>query len=225
MTDNAAMTLVENAFAGIVITAQTFNPSIFTEAWLTQNDVVPADVLSGLRVVSPELAQFQTSNLQVLVIPPKMQITFGIHDDGVHPEVPQQIAQRTVELLPHTPYQAIGLNFDFFVAQPSGQDFDDYDRALLGDGSNELLVEFSSPDAKFGRYFSKNHGEARLKLDIKPVQAGPEKKDLLKFSFNFHGEVSQLSREDRISKLTRLIGEWGPLRQYAQHLVELGTST
>jgi hypothetical protein len=128
-----------------------------------------------------------------------------------------------VELLPHTPYQALGLNFDFFVAQPSGQDFSSYNRALLGNGNNHLLREFSAPDAKFGRYFSKNHGEARLKLDIKPVQAGPESKDLLHFSFNFHHEVSQLGSDARVRKLTQLIGGWTSLCEYAERLVNLGS--
>ena len=224
MTDNSNMSTVENAFAGIVLSAQTFNPSIFTETWLTQNGIVPADAFVGVRVFSAEVAQFQTSHLQVLVIPPKMQITFEIHGVDIDSDLPQQIAKRTVELLPHTPYQALGLNFDFFVAPPNGQNFNDYNRALLGNGNNSLLREFAPPDAKFGRYFSKDHEGARLKLDIKPVQAGPEKKDLLQFSFNFHYEVSQLDPEDRVQKLTQVIGGWAPLREYAERLLNLGTA-
>ncbi len=224
MTDNRNMPLVENARAGIVLTAQTFNPSIFTETWLTQNDIVPGDAFVGVRIFSPEVVQFQTADLQVLVIPPKMQITFGIHGGTGGLELPQKIARRTLELLPHTPYQALGLNFDFLVAQPDGQDFNRYNRSVLGNGDNRLLTEFSALDAKFGRYFSKNHGESRLKLDIKPVQAGPESKNLLQFSFNFHHDVSQLDPEDRVCKLTRLIEDWASLQQYAERLVELGTS-
>ena len=224
MADNERMPQIENAFAGIVLTAQTFNPSIFTETWLTQNGVVSEDAFVGVRVFSPEVAQFQTAGLQVLVIPAKMQITFGIHGDVDASEFAQKIAGRIVELLPHTPYQALGLNFDFFVAPPNGQNFNDYNRKLLRNGDYSLVQEFSSPDAKFGRYFSKVHGEARLKLEIKPVQAGPEKKDLLQFSFNFHHDVSQISAEDRVPFLTQLIGGWASLWGYAQRLVELGTT-
>ena len=218
------MPTVENALAGIVITAQTFNPSLFTETWLTQNNIVPADAFVGLRVFSSEVAQFQTSELQVLIVPPMMQITFGIHGDDAESDLPLQIAKRTVELLPHTPYQALGLNFNFFVAPPNGQDFNEYNHTLLGNGDNSLLQEFSSPDTKFGRYFSKDHDEARLKLDVKPVQVGPEKKDLLQFSFNFHHEVSQLGPEDSVMKLTQAIENWTSLHHYAKRLVNLGTS-
>jgi hypothetical protein len=224
MTDNKNMPTVENAFAGIVLTAQTFNPSIFTETWLTRNGIIAADAFVGPRIFSPEVAQFQTAGLQVLVIPPKMQITFGILGAVIDSALPQQIARRTVELLPHTPYQALGLNFDFFVGQPNGQDFADYNRALLGNGGCHLLGEFSTPDAKFGRYFSKDHGEARLKLDIKPVQAGPEKKDLLQFSFSFHHEVAQLGPEARAPKLIQLIESWTSLHRYAERLVNIGST-
>ncbi len=220
------MPTIENAFAGIVLTAQTFNPSIFTETWLTQNDLVPADAFVGMRVFSPEAAQFQTASFQVLVIPPKMQITFGIHGNAGGADLPQRIATRTVELLPHTPYQALGLNFDYFVAQPEGQDFSGYTRALFGEGQNSILGEFSAADARFGRYLSKDHGEARLKLDIKPVQAGPEgeRKDVLQFSLNFHHDVSSFSLDERVARLAQMISRWASLRDYAERLVNLATA-
>jgi len=225
MADGASKPLVENALAGIVLTAQTFNPSMFTETWLTQNGLIPADAFVGVRIFSPEVAQFQTADLHVLVIPPKMQITFGIRGDAGGADIPQRIATRTVELLPHTPYQGLGLNFEFFVAQPEGQDFNSYNRVLLGDGDYRLLREFSVPDAKFGRYFSKKHGDARLKLNITPVRAGPASKDFLHFSFNFHHDVTELAPEDRVQKLKQFIAEWSSLRQYAQCLVDLGMTT
>lgn len=225
MADHTSMPKVDNTFAGVVLTAQTFNPSIFTETWLARNGLVTAESFVGVRVFSAELAQFQTAGLQVLVIPPKMQVTFCIHGNPEASHLPRQFVTRIVELLPHTPYQALGLNFDFFIAPPNGQDFNGYNRTLLGTGGIRLLQEFSSPDARFGRYFSKNHGEARLKLDVKPVQADQEKKDLLQFSFNFHYEVSSLSPEDRPRKLTEFVGQWGSLRQYAERLVNLGSTS
>ena len=139
MVDNRGMPQVENAFAGIVVTAQTFNPSIFSETWLTQNGIIPADAFVGLKLVSSEVAQFQTLSVQVLVIPPKMQITFAIHEDAADTMFPRKVATQTVELLPHTPYQSLGLNFDFFVSQPASEEFGPYNRALLGSGSPVMI--------------------------------------------------------------------------------------
>ena len=221
--DNRGMLLVENAFSSIVLTAQSFNPSVFTETWLSESKVLPSDKLTGVRVYSPQVAQFQTSEVQVLVVPPKMQITFPILVPGEGPELACSIAVRTVELLPHTPYQALGMNFDYFVPPPEGQDFNVYDRALFGDGGSKLLREFSAPDARFGRYFSRDYGEARLKLDVKPVKAGPQNKDLLQFSFNFHYALPEVHLEERSRNLSRMIGTWGQLRDYSQQLAELGS--
>ena len=65
------MSKIKNEFAAIVITAQTFNPSIFTETWLIQNDIIPEKAFDGMRVFSPQIARFQTADLQFLVVPPK----------------------------------------------------------------------------------------------------------------------------------------------------------
>ena len=216
--------MIENAFAGIVLTAQSFNPSIFTETWLANNNIISPDKLTGMRVFSPEVAQFQTDEIQVLVMPPKMQITFSIHDITENFDLPCKVAVRTVELLPHTPYQALGLNFDYFVAQPVGQNFNAYNRTLLGQGDYHLLQEFSTEDSRFGRYFSKDYEDARLRLDMKPVKAGPESKDLLKFSFNFHYDFAQIEQVERAKELIRLIGTWDTLREYAGKLVSIGSN-
>jgi hypothetical protein len=215
--------LIENAFAGIVLTAQSFNPSIFTESWLTNNKIISPGSFVGVRVFAPEVAQFQTQEAQVLVIPPQMQVAFSIHGVSGECNLQRGIITHTVELLPHTPYRALGLNFDYFV-EPAGQDFNTYNRRLLGTGDYQLVQEFSQPDAKFGRYFSKDHGEGRLRLDIKPVKGGPSNKDLLQFSFNFHYEVVRIDQSKRAQKLIELISAWDSLRKYAEQLLELGST-
>jgi hypothetical protein len=216
--------LIENAFAGIVLTAQSFNPSIFTESWLSANKIIAPESLVGVRVFAPQIAQLQTKEVQVQVIPPQMQVTFSIHGVTAPSEVARNIVARTVELLPHTPYRALGLNFNYFIAEPDGQDFSAYDRSLLGTGNNQLLMEFSGRDAKFGRYFSKDYGDARLRLDIKPVKAGPKNRDLLQFSFNFHYDVMQVDQSKRAQKVIELTNTWDSLRKYAEQLLELGST-
>ena len=223
MVDEATRPPIQNALAGIVITAQTWNPSIFTETWLVHNRIVVPKAFAGLRLSSPEVSQFQFGETQLLVVPPSMQINFSIQGGSEGSVLARTMATRVVQLLPHTPYQGLGLNFLYFLTEPRGVDFNSYVRALLGGGSNKLLGHFSSADARFGRYFSKNYEAARLKLDIKPVQAGPEKKGMLLFSFNFHHEVSPLEQEARVETIVKSIESWGALRAYAENLVQLGS--
>ena len=212
---------VENAFAGIVITAETFNPSIFTETWLAANGILPSESLVGVRTFSPEIAQFQTSDMQVVVLPPKFQMTFGIHGKTGDFAAPREVAKRVVALLPHTPYRGLGLNFDYFISPTDGRDISVYSRAAFGEGKGKLLEEFAAPDAKFGRHMSKDHGSARLKLEAKPVRAGPDMKELMHFSFNFDHSLSEISASTRTEKIAGMIDAWEGLREYSARLVAL----
>lgn len=223
MTDIGNIPLIENAFSGIVITAQTFNPSIFTETWLDKNGIISAQDLVGVKLSSPEMSRFETSEVQIQVTLPKMMITFRIQEGSPNFELPLRIATRTVELLPQTPYIALGLNFDFFTHQPEGQDFTSYNQALFGKDEYSLVNDFSSGNVKYGRYFSKDYNEGRLKLDIKPVTKTSDNRDLLKFGFNFHYEVSKMDLSARSDKLKELISTYDSLFEYALNLVELGT--
>ena len=216
--------MVENAVGAIILTAHAFNPSIFSETWLVKNAVVNAESLVGPRICSQQVAQFETQDMQVTVLPPRMEIVFRIQGVPSGFAAPRQVAVRTVELLPHTPYQSLGMNFDYFVAQPKEQDFSAYNRALLGTGEYRLLREFSESDARFGRYLSKDHEGSRLRLDIKPVKAGPENKDMLKFSFNFHYSVANIEQSERAMQLHQLIGRLDAIQTYALKLLEMGNS-
>jgi len=208
----------------MVLTAQAFNPSIFNEVWLDRNDVVPSALLKGFRVFSPEVAQFETSDLQVLIIPPKMQVTFPMERANADGDLPQRILTRTVELLPQTPFRALGLNFEYFVVPPSEQEFLPYNHSLFREGKNNLDGEFGSNNSLFGRYYSANRGIFRLKLDIKPGRAGEARKEVMHFSFNFDFDVSDIEPNERVRKLGVAIRQWGELGTYARRLVDLGSS-
>jgi hypothetical protein len=221
-TELGPLASIEHAEAVIVVVAQVLNPSIFTETWLVKHDIVSADAFVGLRVFSAEMAQFQTKESQVLVIPARLQITVDLTKSDVDFAFPLKIALRSIQLLPQTPYQALGMNFNYFVTPPAGEDLPSYSRNLFGDGTGPLIRAFASKDAKFGRYFSQDYESGRLKLDIKPVIAGPEHKDLLQFAFNFHYELSKVNEADRPATLVRLLGTWESMRQHSLQLVELG---
>ncbi|MFQ5736897.1 MAG: hypothetical protein ACE5GY_08560 [Thermodesulfobacteriota bacterium] len=214
--------VIDNSISIIIVTAQSFNPSIFTETWLDRHKIISVDSLDGPRVSTPQAAVFQTKEVALAIEPSKMQVSFSTHKTDSDFDTSLKIPLRIVELLPHTPYLALGLNFNVFVKPPEGQDFLSYNKSLLGTGDYKLLREFSVEDARFGRYFSKDYGEARLKLDIKPVKAGPENKDMIAFLFNFHFEVSEVDVSERWKKLVEYIGNWNSFREYATSLVEVG---
>ena len=209
--------MIESASAAIVVTAQTFNPSIFTERWLDQNKIVETADFIGVRVFSPDLAQFQTPYLQVLILPPKMQVIFDLNQQGTA-EKPRALVGKVVKLLPHTPYQALGLNFDYFVGAATGLEFGDFNRRLFGCGPDPLSTEFGAPDARFGRYFSKQFGEARLKLNVVPVHVPPDNRERMQLSFNFHHDLAAQDQPERVEKLIRSLEAWERLKVCATEL-------
>lgn len=211
--------MIENESASIVIIAQLFNPSILTEAWINKYDIIELPKLEGVRIFSPNVVQFQTSEVGVQVTPQKMQIVFNTHNPKEDILIHKDIAIKTVNLLPHTPFQSLGLNFDFFIIEPPGEIFNEYNKKLLGSGDSKLSQEFSSSDVKYGRYFSKNHGDARLKLNIVPVQRIDDKKDLIKFSFNFHHDITNYEVDKRCARLVELISRWKSLYDFSRNLV------
>jgi hypothetical protein len=62
-----------------------------------------------------------------------------------------------------------------------------------------------------------------LKLDIKPVTAGPHQKDLLRFSLNFHRDVAHLAQEERVKRIIQYLESWSAFRTYARKLVDVGS--
>jgi hypothetical protein len=212
--------MIENSTGSLVLTANVFNPSIFTEWWMVQNNLLPQDNMEGLRIFSSEMVQFQTPEMQVLITPPKVQIGFPIVNDTTPSQVLDFLV-KIINLLPHTPYKGLGLNFDYFVVQPDGKDFGSFDRELFGCGNNVLLKEFNTADARFGGYFSKNYGEARLKLDIKPVTIiiMEDTRELLQFSLNFHHDLSIGPGTEITSILEKKLLTWRQNRDYSIQLV------
>ena len=215
--------MIEKALASIVVTAQAFNPSIFSEKWLNENGLVDLSALSGVRLFSPEIAQFQTEKFSVLTLSPKLQVSFDITKPEKIDTAPRQFVGKVVRLLPHTPFLALGINFDFFVSQQKGDDFGKYCQALFSPGNSALLKEFHAPDVRFGQYLSKNIGNARLKLDAKPVRIEPEKRELLQFSFNFHHDLATIEQNTRADELHKLLDTWESLYAYAMKLVAMGS--
>ncbi len=221
---------INHAFAGIVIIAQSFNPSIFSETWLSKNFVVEPEHLMGTRFFAPEAARFQIDDKDTIVeiTPERLQILFKILGASANFDTQLNIPIQIVEALPHTPYQSMGINFDYFIELSNGQDFLKYNRSLLGTGEYKLLNEFAVPDARFGRYFSKDYRNARLKLSIipvtKPGKGSENSLDLVQFSFNYHFEVSSIDVEERSKKLCEYMRDWSSLKSYSEALVDLGAN-
>jgi hypothetical protein len=105
----------------------------------------------------------------------------------------QETIGRIVEMLPHTPYRALGLNFTWHLT-PDGGDVAALSRWLFFIPGRPLFRDFDAPDASFGAYLSRNLLGFRLKLDVKPVTvppSGTEAAQRLQLLYTFHADLPE----------------------------------
>lgn len=96
----------------IVVLANQFNPSIFTDHWAIKNGLFQESELVGQRLCTPVLSQLQTANSRIFVTSDRLQFTADTVDEAVGREMAAKAAT-VVGLLHETPYLAVGHNFDF----------------------------------------------------------------------------------------------------------------
>ena len=214
---------IELAGCNLVITAQHFNPSIFSQLWLVRNEVVSEDDFSHGSVFSDQVVNVESPQFGLLVVPAQMQFV---------PKVPRHLqgglvaekVGRIVRALPHTPYTAIGLNF-FWHIEPEDGNIPGLTRSLFYDSGRKICRLFDAEDARFGAYFSRDILGCRLRLDVRPFtpQTGDERREFVQFAFNFHLDLPQ--EADEIMKgIERQLEIWDEASAEATRIVEEVTS-
>lgn len=215
----------EFAGANVVIAARQFNPSIFTELWLTRHAILGENQRQPGCLFSDEIAKVEASSFALLVLPPQLQFVPRTSLDDEEKLVVEKVGG-IVKLLPETPFVALGLNFQWMVwseTTPTPL----MARQMFFKADNPLFRHFESDDATFGTYASRDQFGFRMKLDVKPVeisssQADTETADLttqrLLFAFNFHFELPKTGNppdliDDRLQK-------WSQVRDLAADIVQ-----
>ncbi len=177
---------VELVGSNLVITAHHFNPSIFSQLWLVRNSILQEDEFAPGCVFSDQGANVEAQEFGLLVVPPQLQFVPKVPQDRQGDLVVSKVG-KIVEVLPHTPFTAVGMNF-FWQVEPQDADVPALTRSLFYESDRGLYRLFDTEDARFGAYFSKDVLGCRLKLDVKPIihQTEDEPRELVQFAFNFH---------------------------------------
>jgi len=171
-----------------VLIANQVNLSIFTQLWLVENNVIHKDEFTQEAFFTPMAVNIKTPKFAFLVIPDRIQVSI---DGG--PEGSLDILKRTLgkvsELLPHTPYQALGFNYVYTVQLPPQGSLEKSSQTLFMKLEGLFKDEFSSSDARFGIYLSKTVSGARLRLEIKPATENKSGAEVLIAAFNFQRDL------------------------------------
>jgi hypothetical protein len=175
-----------------VVAAQHFNPTITGQHWLIEHGILMPEERQVGAVFTDMFVQVPTRDFNLQVMQDNCQISFPADTSTVRQrELLTERLGRIINLLPHTPYTGVGLNFVWHV-YPDNETVGDLCRRLFYSKEGQLCQEFDKGDARFGMYMSMDWNGYRLRLDAKPVvlafpDAPPS--ELLQLAFNYHKQV------------------------------------
>lgn len=213
------MTL-ELAGASAVVVAHQFNPSVVSEVWLTRHELLAEEEKEPGCVFTDAIVNVRSKGFNLLVTPDQLQFAFRVPSEQQCDLLLQKLG-KIVDLLPHVPYHALGLNFVWlFRSEP--QRVEEVTRRLFFIGNRPIFRHFDTEDAQFGTYLSKNSIGCRLKLDIKPVIAQSINENQVRMgpavnlSFNFHLDI--LGDENPPALIRSLLAQWDEAKQEAEEI-------
>lgn len=194
--------------ANVVVIARQFNPTVTNPVWLVKHGLVREDEIGEGCAFTNVFSQVVTEEMIFVLTPDQLQFT-----PRGEPERKQELAiakvGEFVKLIPHTPFIAAGLNFNYQLF-PENIGVQELCRSLFFVQDSQLHAIFDTEDARFGGYLSKDVLGCRLKLDVKPayVQASnePEASHFIQFHFNYHMEL--LKEQAPVEKITSMLSKW-----------------
>ena len=212
--------------ASAVIVAHDVNISIFKPRWLLRQNILSEEELADESVMSPTFVRIPTAAFELLVLPDRIQFRPAPDQPRVQSDL-LRVLGGIAGTLPHTPFTAIGLNYDYMIEPASEIDFHDWDQQRFAAPISRSVVGDESSGARFGSYFSFDVLGMRLKADLRPVRvetaSGAEDdrpkapKEAILGKFNFHRDLVQ---SPPVSEVLEVLGNWDSAATYASQLAD-----
>ena len=181
--------------SSVVVVANDVNLSIFKPPWLLRNGILLEAELEGEILLSPVTVQVPTEHFVLGVMPNRIQLELPREYEKAGQDV-QRVVGGIVRTLPHTPYNAVGINFHYEVDPPGSEPFAAWNRRVCASPLAERIAP-AGDGARYGFYVSFDAMDARLKMDVKPItrkQSGPDAREQaaeehLAVNMNFHRDL------------------------------------
>ncbi|HEY1598920.1 MAG TPA: hypothetical protein VGG64_04920 [Pirellulales bacterium] len=200
----------------IVLTARHVNVHIFTQIWLHHQGIVLENEYAAPMIFTPAIIQIVTPQFQMTVVEERIQFV-PLGEEPARAQLILDRLGRLVNALPHTPYQALGLNFSWHHTPTPTAPIEVLGRRLFLKQDSALAHAFDGNDAKFGAYYSKNvFGGFRCKLSTLPIdvlQEDGSTQERLQFSFNYH--LAAATPDEIVGAL----GHWDEAKRHAHALI------
>lgn len=142
------MIWAENPPAAVLV-AKQFNPSIVSQIWLTRQGILdPEGRVEDGSIFSDTIVQALTPDFVLLVFMEQLQFILKAPPDQQKVLVEEKLG-KLVRELPHIPYRAVGLNFNWHLT-PAGEDIPTLTRRLFVIPGNPVFDRFRDGAAHFG---------------------------------------------------------------------------
>ena len=206
----------------VVIAANQLNPSIFSQLWLARTGLVREEEFAGGCIYADGVSNTIAREFALLVIPPRLQFSPRVAQ-GRDADLVREKVGRILELLPQTPYTAMGFNFHWCLVPPDGN-LSLLTRQLFYQENRPVFAAFDCPDAAFGTYLSKDALGMRLRLDVKPTVVESElfRGSGVLFQFNFNRNLltpQNAAAPDVVVQAQEVLQLWPRAKETAADLV------
>ena len=192
--------------ASVFVVARNFNPSIFTQQWLINKNVIDEGDSDGQQIFTPQFVHVSNNRFRLTVLPEQLIFETENSPEETFVEIVNTKLTLIINALNETPFVAVGVNFQWHVIDTE-QNIGGVSKSLFDKGTG-IYSLFSTEDARYGAYMSKDFLNARLKLDIKPIidQNNDDKKEFIMPAFNFHRDLSSDKKEEELFEMIEKCG-------------------
>ena len=180
--------------ANVVVLASNYNPSIVSKEWLYQKGIFTEAIRNFVH--TPVFSLVESDRFSISVDEGRFQVTARkVTQDTLN--ILPHIAARFVEVLPETPYKAVGVNYQYDVVR------EEYDLEAILSPNQEKLGKLLSTDYALGATFKFEFGEFIVTFTILPSF---HEEHQIGMGFNFHSDTTNVDEvKERLSSQTRII--------------------
>lgn len=209
-----------------VIVGRDVNISILKPPWLLKHGILDEDELSSGDIVFTQLLmQVPTDCFDLLGTPDRLQVRLSSECQDPQAKVVRLIGG-IVTTLPHTPFTALGFNFEYWLKPAEEADYPDWNRARFG---TSFAVEASAemPNARFGSFCSFDHFDMRVRVQLTPGRAKTEKntetpkneppEEGMITRINFHRNLAQPFQP---TEVLETLARWETMASFAADLTK-----
>lgn len=212
--------------SSVVVLARDVNQSIFKPAWLLKTGILLEEELDARSIVfAPGITRVPSPMFELLVLPDRIQMRFP-PDSHQADALLSRVLGGIVRTLPHTPFAAVGLNFQHEVTPADASGFYEWNKRAFAapwamrntDDNSRTRYGCSFAYDAFGGARMRVRAAVSARSSATPNDGAVWK--LMPYVVSVHCNLHRdLPTEDTTRELTRMLSIWQKVRDETVRLV------